>query len=316
MLDEIGILMETDVVILMSTYNGEEFLREQIDSIFAQSWQGKIVIFIRDDGSKDSTLEMIKSIDNTPTRKIELIEGENCGPQKSFLNLIKSAPEALYYFFADQDDVWDADKIETAVNSMRSAGDVPVVYCSNYRLSDTELKVYKEKAIENSPKFTPLKILFYNQIPGCTMAFNFRLMCLLKKIEIDNVMMHDSMVLSFAAFCGLIIYDENSKIIHRIHSQNVVGDGHKKIHLFTWLKNKFSLLIHKENYDVSKMAEQFLIATQGENNLNYIEDILLLRDFKKKLYYTRKLLRHKDTKDKPFDRTTLSIRSKIFFHLF
>lgn len=307
--------MQDEVIVLMSTYNGQEYIVEQIESIFNQTFEGKITVLIRDDGSSDGTKSIVLSIKDTDNRKIIFYEGNNCGPQKSFLNLIKTAQRADYYFFADQDDVWDIDKIEIAVHAMKEE-ESACVYCSNYRLSDMDLKVYNERAIKQSPKFTPLKVLFYNQIPGCTMGFNYKLMSLIKKIEIENVMMHDSMVLSFAAYCGKIIYDENPRITHRIHAENVVGDGHKKIHLFPWLKEKFNLLKHKENYDVSEMARQFELVAGDAVNSDYSDDIKLLRDYKKSRLKTHKLLRHKDSKDKAFDRTTLSIRSKIFFHLF
>ena len=112
--------MENDVVVLMSTYNGEKYIKEQIDSIFAQTYQGRITILIRDDGSSDATKETVQALAKSDLRDVVFIEGENCGPQKSFLNLIQSAPEASWYFFADQDDVWDDDKIEIAVNAMHT----------------------------------------------------------------------------------------------------------------------------------------------------------------------------------------------------
>ena len=308
--------MQENVIVLMSTYNGQDYIVEQIESIFNQTYNGKITILIRDDGSVDATKTLIQGLNESGNRNIEFYEGDNLGPQKSFLNLIQKAQVADYYFFADQDDVWDKDKIELAVLAMKEYEHVACVYCSNYRLSDMNLNVYKEAAIIQCPKFTPLKILFYNQIPGCTMGFNYKLMEMLKKIEIDNVMMHDSMVLSFAAYCGKIIYDENPRITHRIHSDNVVGEGHKKIHFLSWIKEKFHLLKHKESYDLSEMARQFELVVGYTDDLKFSDDIKLLSDYKKSFAKTIKLLRHKDSKDKFFDRTTLSIRSKIFFHLF
>lgn len=307
--------MEQHVVVLMSTYNGQQYLKEQIDCIIDQTYQGHITVFIRDDGSADDTEAIARSYDATENRSVVFLKAPNIGPQRSFLELIRQAPEADFYFFADQDDVWDTDKIEIAAKAMESHTD-PAVYCSNFRHSHMDLTIYEEKALTEPPVFTPLQILFYNKIPGCVMGFNRALMVLLQKMQIRNVMMHDSMALSLAAACGSVIYDEVPRITHRIHQSNVVGHGHKKIVLHKWIPEKLKLLRQKESYDLSLLAEQFLAVAEDKIHEKYKEDILLLRDFKKSRKATAKLLRHPDTQGPLLDRTVLSIRSKIFFRLF
>ena len=99
--------------IVMSTYNGEQFLAEQIDSIQQQTfkdWQ----LLIRDDGSSDQTPEIIKSFVAQDPRIVFINEHdrENFGVIKNFFTLIKH-DKADYYFFSDQDDVWLEDKLET-----------------------------------------------------------------------------------------------------------------------------------------------------------------------------------------------------------
>ena len=308
-------MSDTIVTVLMSTYNGEKYLEEQLESIFNQSYSGMIKILIRDDGSKDETIDIIKHSLPKPNREISLIEGNNIGPQRSFLELIKISEGSDYYFFADQDDVWDLDKIDIAVQYMEE-GKKPCVYCSNYRLSDADLNIFNGEFLKKEPVFSPLKIIFYNEIPGCTMGFNSALMKKLKKLDIDNVMMHDSMVLSFGAFTGSIVYDPNSRITHRIHGSNVVGEGHAPIVLHKWVAEKIHLLFQKEDYSLSKMAEQFLESMDKDTNLEYVQDLELLRDFKKSWKNTIQLLKHPDSKNSLFDRTTLSIRCKILFHIF
>ena len=92
------------VAVLMSTYNGENYIKEQIESIFNQ--KGVIVkLYVRDDGSKDRTLEILKDYN------VNLEKGTNIGYIKSFMWLIKNVPFADYYALADQDDVWDEDKL-------------------------------------------------------------------------------------------------------------------------------------------------------------------------------------------------------------
>ncbi len=307
--------MNQSVIVLMSTYNGQKYLKEQIESIYNQDFSGHITVVIRDDGSKDNTLKIISEFVPTADRAVQLIAEQNIGPQKSFLELIRRVPQADFYCFADQDDVWDADKVSVAVKALAQEGESPACYCSNYRLTDMNLQVYRPKAIAETPKFTPLKTLLYNRIPGCVMVFNRALMGLLQKVELEDVMMHDSMVMCLASYCGKVIFDPTPRISHRIHLDNVVGDGHKKIIPHKWIVEKVKLVCKKEHYDLSKMAEQ-LLAVAPAVSPAYHRDMCLLRDFKKSGKDTRALLRHPDTQGKRFGRTTMSIRCKIWMHLF
>ena len=102
-----------EVVILISTYNGEKYLAEQLDSLLNQTYQN-IKIFIRDDGSKDKTIDIIKEYQKK-SEKIFLTEGKNIGFINSFFELLKLSNNADYYAYCDQDDVWMEDKIERAV---------------------------------------------------------------------------------------------------------------------------------------------------------------------------------------------------------
>lgn len=308
--------MNEHIVVLLSTYFGEKYIRQQLDCIIEQDYPGMITTVIRDDGSRDNTCAIIESISLPENRKILLHKCPNAGPQKSFLELIRLAPEADYYFFADQDDVWDLDKLRIGAEQLGALGNTPAALGANFRLSDMDLCVYDPAAVKQPPRFTPLSTLFYNKIPGCCMGFNRALMEICKKLELPNVMMHDSMVLSLAASVGQVIYDENSRIIHRIHRDNVVGDGHRKIVLHKWIPEKLKLLFGKEDYDVSLMASEFLRVAEKQVHPQYREDLALLRDFKKSFGKTLKLLAHPDTKGSLTDRTVLSIRCKILFHIF
>lgn len=306
--------LANDVTVLMSTYNGEKYIDEQLESILNQDFLGSITIQIRDDGSNDRAVEKIKHITCKQNRKIVVEQGSNVGPQKSFLKLIKEAVPAKFYFFADQDDVWYLDKIRIAVQSMEAVHDGAVCYCSNYSLFNSEAGTEKKCVIPERPIFKPLRIIFYNQIPGCTMGFNQALMQALQKLNLENVMMHDSMALSLCAACGEILYDPEPRILHRIHGDNVVGEGHKKIIPHKWIADKLKLLIYKDTFDLSEMARQFLqIADIKEE---WKDDLHLLREYKSTFQKTLQLLKHPDSHGVFMDRTTLSIRCKILFHIF
>ena len=113
-------MKEKKVAVIMSTYNGEKFIREQLDSILNQSYKN-IELIVRDDGSKDKTVEIVKEY-QAKHKNIKLFEGQNLGFVKSFFELLKLA-EADYYAYADQDDIWIENKIELAVNSLNKLDD-------------------------------------------------------------------------------------------------------------------------------------------------------------------------------------------------
>ena len=110
--------MEKKVAVLISTYNGEKYLKEQLNSIFNQTYSN-IEIVIRDDGSSDGTIDLIKEYQQKYSN-ITLEKGNNVGFIKSFFALLNLA-NADYYAYCDQDDVWLENKIELAVNALNKA---------------------------------------------------------------------------------------------------------------------------------------------------------------------------------------------------
>lgn len=312
-------MSKENIAVLMSTYNGEKYIEEQIQSIISQSYVGNIDIIIRDDGSKDKTTEIVDNItknNHSENRGIYLWKCENVGVQRSFLHLIKEVADYDIYFFCDQDDIWKEDKVERAVNMLRDCSDKYKMYCSDYTVTDMNLNViYEKQVILDEKTFHPLSLQFYNVFPGCIMAFNSGIMNVLKDMDISNCMMHDSYALAVAAAIGTICYDKEATILHRIHGDNVVGYGHKKIKVFKWLKEKFKLLFGKDDYNVSEVAERLIEVANEHIKDEFMDDIILLRDYKKSFGKTIKMFRHKDVKRK-ISRTSLSIRCKILFHIF
>ena len=90
-----------EITVLMSTYNGEMFIREQIDSIL-NSKDVELQLLVRDDGSSDQTIPILKSYQTK--KKLSFYQGHNVRPAKSFMELLCKAPNSKYYAFSDQDD--------------------------------------------------------------------------------------------------------------------------------------------------------------------------------------------------------------------
>lgn len=212
------------ITILMSTYNGEKYLREQLDSIFAQKGV-EIHVCVRDDGSTDGTSAIIKEyIQNNPG-KIELIEGRNIGWRKSFFELIHYASlhyaDCDYFAFSDQDDIWLCDKLISAINALRALPTGPALYHSNlyyYRNGVNYGKTIKKEIIPSIKK-----CLVRNYATGCTMVFNKELLQLCAgKIPAITVA-HDYWMYQVAMLCGKVYYDDNAYILYRQHENNQIG---------------------------------------------------------------------------------------------
>ena len=304
------------VMILMSFYNGDQYIVEQIQSILQQDFPGKIEILIRNDGSTKTNIEdILQKIEVPYNREIILKEEKNLGPQKSFLKLIQMADSANYYFYADQDDVWELNKVSRAVTKMEEMDSAVKLYCSDYRITDSNLNVIYEKGVHLDDKtFHFLRAIMFNTFPGCVMGMNQQLLDLLKKMNLENCMMHDSYTYATALAAGQVYYDSKPSILHRIHQSNVVGYGSKKIEPCKWLKEKMTLLVKKEEYDLALYAEKLLEVSDGQN-LNFQKDILILKNYKKSFRNTWKLLMHSDLRHK-VDRCSLSIWCKVLFRLF
>ena len=108
------------LTVLMSTYNGEKYLRNQLDSILAQQLpEGmELKVVVRDDGSTDSTLAILEEYTKNNNDKVSYYIGENLKPARSFWHLVHNCEQSDYYSYSDQDDVWFPDKLSRAINAI------------------------------------------------------------------------------------------------------------------------------------------------------------------------------------------------------
>lgn len=217
------------VYVLMSTFNGERYLAEQIRSILSQK-NLNIKLYIRDDGSDDSTKEIIKNFIKRDPR-LHLYEGENMGVKYSFLHLIQMVPsDADYYALSDQDDYWMDDKLFEAVQKIKQSNlpGVPTLYYSHTTLVDENLSLLDIPNPYNKDKpYTFGQILIKNCASGCTMVFNKELKSSLCHQDIKQLLprpLHDHWIYMVCqAIGGNIVFDDRSYILYRQHSQNNVG---------------------------------------------------------------------------------------------
>lgn len=214
------------VAILLCTYHGQRYLAEQLDSFAAQShenWE----VWASDDGSEDDTraiLEDYKARWGTGRLTIHLGPAE--GFAANFLSLTCNANiDADFYAYSDQDDVWEADKLERAIKWLKSVpADVPALYCSRTRLVDAKNnEIGLSPLFKKAPSFA--NALMQNIGGGNTMVFNDAAMRLLREAgESKSVITHDWWAYMVVAGCGgQVFYDSEPTLRYRQHGGNLVG---------------------------------------------------------------------------------------------
>jgi glycosyltransferase involved in cell wall biosynthesis len=210
------------VVVLMSTYQGERFVAEQLRSILVQLPDGGRIL-VRDDGSCDGTVAAIEALNDA---RITLMPGPNLGFSRSFLTLLAAAPpEADMVMFSDQDDVWLPGKIERAWQHLRAIGDGPALYGSTQMLVDAELRpLHPTRPWPRGPSFAGA--LTENIITGCTAAFNRPALVLLQSAGVPgNVRFHDWWAYLVVSAFGRVVFDDQPSLLYRQHGNNQIGHG-------------------------------------------------------------------------------------------
>ena len=246
------------LAVLMSTYNGEKYLREQIDSIIHQKTDIDMDLIVRDDGSSDSTKKILEEY--ACSGKLSYTEGENVGPAKGFLTLLRDHPGYDFYAFSDQDDVWHEDKIQNGINAIQDIKG-PALYCTNGELVDSELRSIGVNVHRKKPTNTlesSLCLAFIAQ--GCTSVFNKELARMIQENPLPKTMiMHDTFM---TCLCGLIggkvIYDDVPSMKYRMHGGNCCGEVYARQDVKSILRDRIDEIFKRKNISAYAQAESIL----------------------------------------------------------
>lgn len=205
--------MEQDkIIVMMSTYNGEKFVKEQIESILNQE-NVEVKLIIRDDGSDDSTKDIINGLKK---ENIELIAGSNIGWKESFNELLRGAGTCQYYAFSDQDDVWLPEKLARGISFIKKEK-VPCLYYSDATIVDEKLNKIGIK--KNKAPFPEKETNLVNCAgQGCCMVFNYAAKELFCKYKPREVFSHEAWMSILCNYFGKVFYDNHSYILYRQHS--------------------------------------------------------------------------------------------------
>ncbi|MGP6146535.1 glycosyltransferase [Jeotgalibaca sp. A122] len=212
------------VLVLLSTYNGEKYLLEQLNSLISQVGV-EVSILVRDDGSTDATRSILEEWQDKGL--LTWYEGENLKPAMSFLDLVKHAPKSDYYAYCDQDDVWFEDKLITAVTALDKFDSQQLnLYTSTYDVVDDQLGFIQQRDMHFETPLTLPSTILERCPSGCTMVFNYALKNMVARKKPDFIRMHDYWTLMITeAFGGNIVADAESRILYRQHANNSVGHG-------------------------------------------------------------------------------------------
>ena len=223
-------MVKDKLSILLSTYNSEAFLKEQIDSILSQTIKDWL-LYIRDDGSSDRTISIIEhycnKYDNIVLLKDDL---NNLGAKNSFMKLLTDV-KSEYYMFCDHDDVWLPAKIEKTFNRMKelelSYPQEPLLIFTDLKVVDTDLNVISNSMwrYQNTDPRHALNVYslsISNPVTGCTIMINQKA----KEVSFpmsQNSSMHDLWIALNVVNYGHIDFINESTILYRQHNKNVIG---------------------------------------------------------------------------------------------
>ena len=261
-----------DIVILLSTYNGDKYLVDQLESLLKQSYSNFILV-IRDDGSSDETQSIIIDYVAKNRNKIYHLpfNQSNIGPSASFCLLIQYVLEQkeslglsrIYMMLCDQDDIWMERKIEIQLSKMltaeREVDGLPILIHSDLRVVDAKQHLIAKSFIKyqgleiNRNRFA--NIVLSNLVTGCTSFFNEELARKALPIP-DKAIMHDWWLALTATAFGSLIFIDEPLVNYRQHRDNAIGA--KEFLKFNGSSNRLRRKIFdlKKNEHLIKVAEQ------------------------------------------------------------
>ena len=231
------------VNVLMCTYNGEKYIKEQIDSILNQTHED-LCLYIRDDGSTDQTLEIIAEYErNNPGRVVVMDPLKHLGYPDCFWDILARCPKADYYAFSDQDDVWDERKLECAVELLGSSFDAtkkPLLFIHDYEICDGIENVTGVHRLSDAGTADHTRVMFYTIAQGFSFVINSAMRDhLVKQRLFGRDISHDQWIIWNAVFSGEIVSDARLLAKYRRHESTVTKSGANVIVMLdNWIKNE------------------------------------------------------------------------------
>ena len=262
------------ITIIMAVYNGQEYIREQLESLKDQTYtEWRLVI--RDDRSSDKTAEIVKKFSDEVEQEVifKVNEKPSGSAKNNFALLINDAKESDYVMFCDQDDIWKKDKIEITFNKMKQAEerygrDFPLLVHGDVEVIDENGNINADSMFEmshiNADSKLP-QILIQNHVTGCTMMCNKKLIAGISEYaSSEYIIMHDYLAALYASVFGKIEVIKKPLLSYRQHSGNSVGakNNHTPVYLLKRLAN--GRKSYKEAMETSRNQVKFFVEIYRE----------------------------------------------------
>jgi len=269
--------MNQQITILLSTYNGERFLDQFLESLLTQTHENWLLI-TRDDGSTDATMDILMRFANNNPDKIQIMNDQrHLGAMQSFAALSEHYSD--YTMFADQDDIWLSEKIAITLSQMKNLEhkhgiNTPLLVHTDRTITNENLEIIQPRN-KWQTQHELKKMLLQNSITGCTMMCNKALMNAALPIP-DSAQMHDYWLALIASATGRICYISTSTVMYRQHANNAIGDYYSLLHKIMKAR---TLLARSHNQAVSvrsrtnfqsELLERFILLTKQPNLYNRI----------------------------------------------
>lgn len=275
--------MQPSIRIMMATYNGEKYLREQIESIINQTYNNWNLI-IQDDGSEDGTWAILEMFtQNDPRIAIRHSPESKHGAYYNFHSICNQEKQFGdsydYYMFCDQDDIWDADKIEKMVKAFNDDNRTsPLLIYGDMRVMNAEKMIVIDSAVKEQGLFykNAASLFFSHIIYGCNLMMNkaafYAVPLIDTKQDIISILSHDNLYAKFAGSKGEVRYLDTSLMTYRRHGGNVTskhqyGFGMKRI-LQRLSKLDDLAKDHARTYKQSLYVINLLRETSGKHNVD------------------------------------------------
>lgn len=263
--------------ILLATYNGEPFLAQQLDSLLSQTFTDWRLI-IRDDGSTDATLAIIKDYSLKLGSRVTVLNshGLNLGAKQNFSVLIEKAT-APYLMFCDQDDVWLPNKIERCLTGIRlmeaefGTEMAMMLYCDlevvDRHLNTLAPSLWRYKQVDPRKESGLRNLLLRNVVTGCASIMNRTLADLIVPIP-DEARLHDSWAAIVAAACGKLGYIDKRLVRYRQHGANILGARTWSQLTAQFLAHPIKMLSDTKKFQESSQAQSKALYRRCSHEMN------------------------------------------------
>ena len=262
------------ITIIMAVYNGQEYIREQLESLKDQTYtEWRLVI--RDDRSSDKTAEIVKKFSDEVEQEVifKVNEKPSGSAKNNFALLINDAKESDYVMFCDQDDIWKKDKIEITFNKMKQAEerygrDFPLLVHGDVEVIDENGNINADSMFEmshiNADSKLP-QILIQNHVTGCTMMCNKKLIAGISEYaSSEYIIMHDYLAALYASVFGKIEVIKKPLLSYRQHSGNSVGAKNNNNPVYLLKRHANGRKSYKEAMETSRNQVKFFVEIYRE----------------------------------------------------